>query len=210
MTDDKNICENSILNTLNNNNNNVLIFDIETTGLPKCKGFNNYYNPCETIYYDNSRMIELGYIICSADGIVIKEVEHLIKPDNFSINNSEIHGISNIDAIKNGLDIKDVLNIFHKDIENINTIVAHNINFDYNILLSECYRYFGMNHNIITDIMSKHQICTMKLGKEYLSLNKFPKLIDLHKHLFNKEIVQNHRALSDVKLCAECYYRMKI
>ena len=210
MTDDKNICENSILNTLNNNNDNVLIFDIETTGLPKCISFNNYYDPHETKYYDNSRMIELGYIICTPNGILVKEVNNLIKPDNFSINNSDIHGITNEMVNNEGVDIKTVLNNLHNDLKSVNTIIAHNINFDYSILLSECYRYFGMNHNIIVDIISKHQICTMKMGKNYLDTYKFPKLIDLHKHIFNRDVKQEHRALSDVKLCAECYYRMKI
>ncbi len=210
MSSDKNICENSIINTLNNNNDNVLIFDIETTGLPQCISFNNYYDPRETKYYDNSRMIELGYIICSRNGILIKEVDNLIKPDNFSINNSNIHGITNVMANGFGKDIKTVLNDLQKDLKNVSTIIAHNINFDYSILLSECYRYFDINHTIITDIISKHQICTMKMGKDFLNTYKFPKLIDLHKHLFNRDIKQEHRALSDVKLCAECYYRMKI
>jgi len=210
MSSDKNICENSIINTLNNNNDNVLIFDIETTGLPERKGFNNYYEPCETKYYNNSRMIELGYIICSNSGILIKEVDDLIKPDNFSINNSNIHGITNVMANGFGKDINIVLNDLNNDLKNVNTIIAHNINFDYNILLSECYRYLDSEHSIITDLKSKEQICTMKMGKDFLNVYKYPKLVDLHKNLFNRDIKQEHRALSDVKLCAECYYRMKI
>ena len=49
----------------------------------------------------------------------------------------------------------------------------------------------------------------MELGKIYMKSQKFPKLIELYHYLFNKSIDQEHRALTDTRICADCYYRMK-
>ena len=39
-----------------------LFFDLETTGLPICKGYNEYYDPSNLKYYNDSRIIEIAYI----------------------------------------------------------------------------------------------------------------------------------------------------
>ena len=48
----------------------------------------------------------------------------------------------------------------------------------------------------------------MEIGKKFMKLNKSPKLIELYKFLFNKEFIQEHRALSDCVACADCYFSM--
>ena len=185
---------------------NKLFIDTETTGLPKMKGFNKYYSPSLLNYYDNARIIEIGYVIFSNDNIKIKEVNVLIKPDNFIISNTPIHGITTEEAINKGTDIKIVLLELEKDLENVDTIIAHNISFDINIIFSECYRI--KNTNLIEKFKLKNYICTMKLGQSFMKCKKYPKLIELHKYLFNNDIVQNHRALSDVIICYECYFEI--
>ena len=88
---------------------NILVIDTETTGLPNRPSFNKYYNPMICKHYDSSRIIEIGYIIYNEQGQKIKENSFLIKPDNFIIENTHIHGISQIDANTNGIDIKEGL-----------------------------------------------------------------------------------------------------
>ena len=90
---------------------------------------------------------------------------------------------------------------------NVDTIISHNIGFDINILLSECYR---LEHNeLIDNIENRKKKCTMRLGKKYMNYHKSPKLIELYKHLFNKDIIQEHRALIDTEMCKDCYFGMK-
>ena len=57
---------------------------------------------------------------------------------------SKIHGITNEFAVSNGIEIKNVLTIIHKDIirYKVNTILSYNLQFDKNILLSECYKRY--------------------------------------------------------------------
>jgi len=220
--------DNNINSKINNNNitkndtkdNNInsknissvkykLFFDIETNGLPKTKGFNNFYKPEFTKYYDSSRLIELAYIICDEEGNEIKREENLIKPNNnFTIENSSIHNITTIKAENEGKDINIILNDFYNDLKNVDTIISHNSLFDTNILLSECYRI--KNKLIVDEINNKKIICTMELGKTKMKQKKYPKLVELYKFLFNKDFDQIHRALSDTIICKDCYYKMII
>lgn len=184
---------------------NVMILDTETTGLPIVKKFNIYHDPKKLEYYNDSRMIELGYSIYSLDKIKLIDVCNIIKPDSFVISNSHIHGITQSEAL-NGKPISEVLNTLNMYIDNVGAIIGHNIMFDISIILSECYRYGFIE--LANKIMQKQIICTMKMGKQYLGINKSPSLLVLYRSLFKKYVQQTHRAMDDVNLCAECYFYM--
>lgn len=186
--------------------NYILFFDLETTGLPKTKGFRKYYDPWELEYYEPSRMIEIGYIITDNDGKEIKRNSFLVKPDGFEIKNSFIHGIEQETAENDGLPINQVFDEVLKDFENVSTIVAHNIHFDRNILLSECCRY--ENKDLYTKIKDCEYKCTMAMGQDYMELKKYPKLVELYKYLFNENFEQEHRSMSDTEHCKKCYFKM--
>lgn len=184
----------------------TLFIDTETTGLPVTKGWGNYYNPSLTSYYEDSRVIELAYIIYDEDKNIVKSADYLIIPDGFVIQNSKFHGITMEDATENGRNISDVLKEFDVDLEGVTSIIAHNINFDINLILSECYRL--KNTELVKKIGIIDKACTMEIGKAYMKSQKYPKLVELYTYLFNKPIEQKHRALSDTQICAECYYKM--
>lgn len=185
----------------------ILIFDLETTGVPIQKGFDIYYHPkLFNEYYNNARIIEIGYIICDNEGNNIYEFSSLIKPEDFSINNSHIHGITTISALENGEYIHNILNKLLIDIENIKLIVSHNILFDINVLLSECYR--DNNQLLINNILNKKFDCTMIRGKKYMNYYKSPRLLELYKYLFKEDIIQDHRALNDVVICKKCFFEL--
>ncbi len=194
------------LNKYIEENKFYLFIDIETNGLPQCKSFGNYYDPSNLEYYDTSRIIEIAYIITDDKGNIVKEVCHLIKPQNFKINNSHIHGITFEKAKNEGVNLEDVINELKGNLFNINKIISHNINFDINVLLSECYRL--NSEEVINKVNSITKDCTMKYGQEYMNVKKYPKLIELYKFLFNEEIIQDHRALADTILCKDCFFKM--
>ena len=179
----------------------TMILDTETTGFPSSS------NPQEIDKFNNARLIELGYILYDSDQNEIKQYNSLIKPNGFLITNSFVHGITQQDALSKGRDISKVLADLVADLIKVNVIICHNINFDMNILLSEAYR--ANNHALITSIVTKSKICTMETGKKFMKLNKLPKLVELYKLLNNgKEVSQDHRALADCVICAECYHQM--
>jgi len=185
---------------------NTIFIDVETTGLPENRGFNCYHHPSKLFYYKKSRLVELAYIIYDSNNQLVKKVEKIVKPVDFTIENSEFHGITTKMAQTNGEDLSNVLDELYKDLDNVDTIVAHNINFDIHILLAECYR--EKKQNLIKQLETIERICTMDLGKMYMNTKKYPKLVELYEHVFNKPIVQEHRALSDTQICADCYYEM--
>lgn len=183
-----------------------MFLDTETTGIPEQKTFNRYFEPYYTNYYDDARMIELGYLITDDVGNKIKEESFIIKPNGFEIKNSHIHGITTEIAMKKGVHIRNALEILYTDLQTVEKLICHNTNFDKHILLSECYREYRSETNIITKLKKITKQCTMEMGKKKYNFEKPPKLVELYKKIFGAEPVQTHRALSDVYLCYDCYF----
>lgn len=186
-------------------NTKIAFLDLETSGLPVRKGFNRYHDPKESIFYDPSRIIEIGLIVCQ-QGVVISEESFLIKPDDFTIYNSHIHGITQQEAEMSGLPITVGLENVANLLSDVSKIVCHNKGFDINILLSECYRYQYLE--LAQKITNMEQDCTMEMGKLYMNVSKSPKLIELYEHLFKKKLDQKHRAQDDAQACQQCFYKM--
>jgi DNA polymerase-3 subunit alpha len=183
-----------------------LIFDVETTGLPSKR------NPIPYDFdkFEQARMIEIAYIIVNNDnGKILKEYTALIKHDTYiTVDNSDIHGITTENLLMEGVPINNVLNDFSKDLETVDTIVAHNLNFDINILLSELYRKYNHHKYCIGMIYTKNSYCTMLNGQKYLNESKWPKLTYLYSKIVGKDWTQTHRALDDTKKCYACYMHL--
>lgn len=187
----------------------TITFDIETTGLPNRKGFDLYYSPQEIYNYDSSRVVQLAYLISDENGEVQKRVSKVVLPDNFLIENSHIHGISQECAELEGVKIKPILEELEKDLQKCKRLVAHNILFDFNILLSECYRY-GMK-SVIDSLEKVEKYCTMSEGKRKMDIRKNPKLVELYAYYYpDEKWEQIHDAMDDVEKCFACYKKMEL
>ena len=184
-----------------------IVFDIETTGLPERKDFSTYYDPSLITYYNNSRLVQIAYIVLDSENKEIKRYSSIILPRDFEIKNDHIHHIPHEKALKEGREIKDVLNIFFEDLKKCKMLIAHNIKFDYNVLMSELYR-FKLN-DIIKECKNKILYCTMVDSKLKYNFNRYPKLVELFPYLYNGEIWnQIHDALDDADICMKCYIKM--
>ena len=113
-----------------------LFFDTETTGLPK-----DWKAPV-TDLNNWPRLVQLAYLQFDNNGNKILEGDFIIKPNGFIIpkESSNIHGITHEKAMNEGVDLHNVLNDFHKLINNSQTLVAHNMSFDEKIVGSEFLR----------------------------------------------------------------------
>lgn len=186
----------------------ILFFDTETTGLPEFKSFNGYYDYSEIEKYEKARVIQLAYIICQPDGTILKKINHLIKPNGFTIENSQFHGISNEIANKNGLDIDIVMDEFLKDVAFVEVIVGHNVLFDRHVVASELYR-ISKNHEFFFLYKSE---CTQDLSMPLCKLTRFngspkyPKLSEAVQILLNEEPKGLHNAMCDVIYCMRVYF----
>ena len=94
--------------------NKIMILDLETTGFPDRKGFDNYYPYTETKYYDNSRIVQIAFGIYYEDGSFSKSYNYIIRPNGYTINNENIHGTSHQNALDEAVTMNSTLTILEQ------------------------------------------------------------------------------------------------
>ena len=118
-----------------------LIFDTETTGLPK-----DWNAPITDL--DNwPRVVQLAWQIHDSEGKLIEVQDYIVYPDGFDIpfNSTKIHGISTERARNEGKPLSEVLSLFESSLELCEFVVGHNVNFDLNVTGCEFHRLSDHN-----------------------------------------------------------------
>jgi len=190
---------------------NELFIDIETSGLPTYEnsGLPHYKNLNK---YENCRILEICMILFSNKKL--NTFYHKIIKVDFTIENSEIHGINNNISNEKGVLINDIYNDILNFLEISDIIIAHNITFDLSCIFSELYR-IDSSINILQIIKSKVFICTMmssinicKIQTPLCKEFKYPKLDELYNFFFKTERKNQHTAKSDTVDLIKCYNEM--
>lgn len=183
-----------------------LVFDTETTGLPK-----NFKAPINDT--DNwPRVIQFAWSIYSEDGEELEHKDILVKPEGFVIpeDSIEVHGITQKKAEKEGIKLVEALDIFKAAIDNVDYLIGHNIEFDEKVVGCELFRT-SMENNVI----NKPKICTMEASIDFCKIpgrgGKYSraKLVDLYRILFNQEFDNQHNASFDVRACGKAFFELK-
>ena len=179
----------------------AVIFDVETTGLPKQR--NASLDDTELWPY----IVQISWIVIDIiDGEIISIQDHIIKlPEDVIIpeDSTKIHGITNEMMLASGKDIKYILTEFQNDINQSEIIVAHNISFDEAVIGVESIRNLGFN---LFDSYKRNRYCTMKRSRKLCK--KWAKLSFLHEKLFNQVPNNLHNSLIDVFVCYRCFYML--
>lgn len=192
-----------------------LVFDIETTGLVICEKFNQYPNYQDNKKYDASRIVQIAWVVLDVNYSIVEKRNYIVKKDDFNIKNEKFHGISNDISLVEGVKFEIIMMDFYESLLRCNTIVSHNILFDYNVLLNHLYR-FNLQ-NLFFLFSSKNKFCTSYESTNILKLDmnfkcnyyKYPSLQELYKFYFNKKINNQHNALNDTIACADCFTKLK-
>ena len=176
----------------------VVVFDVETTGLPKKR------NRPFTEFDNWPHIVQMSWLVYNSDKGEIESInDYIVKlPEDVSIpeESTKIHGITNKKMREHGENILDVLMEFKRDISNSEVLVAHNLDFDTSIVSVELLR-----NNLRNAIYfyRGEKYCTMHNTKKLF--RRWPKLMDLHKKFF-KTIPKNlHNSLIDVYVCFRCF-----
>lgn len=183
-----------------------MLFDTETTGLPL-----RWDAPMHDL--ENwPRVIQLAWIITDETGKLESSNKYLIKPDGWSVPNEDFwirHGYSTEKCEREGIPMTEALWHFLIDYEYADLMVAHNMNYDRNVLGAEMIRY---NRKASKNIKA---ICTKELGTgvvkipgRYEGSYKWPKLEELYRFLFQKDFDGSHDALNDVMATSECFFEL--
>lgn len=145
------------------------------------------------------------------NGRIVKSRQCIIKPDGWTIPTqaSDVHGITTDYAEEFGIPISEALRVFIEDYNRSERLIAHNINFDFNVVGAELHRSGIKASKYVTE-----KVCTMEASTDYCKIPgrngyKWPQLIELHKKLFDKGFDGAHDAMIDVQACARCYFELK-
>jgi DNA polymerase III epsilon subunit-like protein len=182
-----------------------LFFDTETTGLPK-----DWRAP-QSDLKNWPRLVQIAWLQYDVGGTRIAERNYIIRPEGFTIPEeaSRIHGISTERAMREGVDLKKVLEEFSGFIDVSGSVIAHNMDFDEKVIGAEFLRI-----GIKNSLMKTGRICTMKESTDYCKIPgrygfKWPKLSELHMILFSREFEEVHDASVDIAVCAKCFWELK-
>ena len=209
----------------------VMVFDTETTDLPE--------RNCSIYEHDKyPYILQLSYVIYDTDDnriCVIKD--DYVKIDNsveISPRSQEIHHITREKCLAEGKPISQLMMEFNQYLKTVEVVVGHNISFDKKMIFVECIRnnvqqqftWFRGNMKI-----QRPEYCTMKNTTDFCGIEKpkrqksntidsvdnnvikkhykFPKLIELHYKLFEKDINPEllHNSKMDVLITLKCYMK---
>ena len=103
------------------------------------------------------------------------------------------------------------MNLFREDLEKVQFIIGHNVNFDRNILGAEFLRKgqddpFPSLKIIDTCTEETANICQIKGGPR--GRYKLPTLTELYFFLFNDKFQEAHNATADVEATARVFFEL--
>jgi DNA polymerase III epsilon subunit-like protein len=204
----------------------VLFFDTET----------NQYAPknMDSISLSNVNnlpyIVQFSYIIyefTKKGGRTCKVVDHIIKlPEEIGITQdcTNCHGITKQMSTEKGIPVEHVIMNFLYDIESVDFILGHNLEFDLKMAFVEIQRLVNSSKtasqsNYYLEKMSylqkyENYYCSMKESVEICKLErensrgkylKFPSLTELHEFCFQSKPENLHNSLNDVAVGLRCF-----
>ncbi|WP_294675575.1 DNA polymerase III subunit alpha, partial [uncultured Fluviicola sp.] len=184
-----------------------LIFDTETTGLPR-----DWNAPLTDL--DNwPRAIQIAWQLHDELGNLVEAKDFLIRPDGFDIpyDAERIHGISTELAAEQGEALEDVIAEFNEALRKAKFVVGQNIGFDLNIMGAEFLRMqveTNMHDLPVLDTCTEvtAELCKIPGGRG--GKFKLPTLTELHNYLFSVPFGEAHNATADVEATTRCFFEL--
>jgi len=184
----------------------VLVFyDTETNGLWK--------DALPLEHPAQPKLVQLSAILVSYAGVVLSQLDAVVKPDGWSIPTaaSDVHGITQAIAEEKGEALVDVLRKFNELTKAAQRRVGHNEAFDDKIIRHAwkvCKR---------VGQLPEQRSCTMIMARDVVKLPsnrpggeyKWPNLGATYKFLFDRDLEGAHNSLVDVKACLAIYQELK-
>ncbi|NNL01201.1 MAG: DNA polymerase III subunit alpha [Eudoraea sp.] len=184
-----------------------LIFDTETTGLPK-----RWNAPVSEV--DNwPRCVQLAWQLHDGLGNLLERQDFLIIPEGYDIpyDAEQIHGISTELATKNGIPLQEALEKFKNVLDKTKFLVGQNVGFDINIMGAELYRLqmaTTLSTLPVLDTCTEETALLCQIPGGRGGKFKLPTLTELHQYLFNQPFAEAHNAAADVEATTRCFLEL--
>jgi len=217
------------LNPNYNKRKRILVFDVETTGLPPPK---SALNPHLSTY---PHILQLSVVIFdTAFWKVVKSCDFYIKVDESIVIEpfiTELTGITREMCNEHGVHIEDALHEFYQEYMQCDCVVAHNLEFDRLMICTELARLvvkqdltvvkrFPFIEQVFnpTGMNQIEYFCTMRVGRKLCNIQaqnsrgtyiKNPKLAELYQHLFGQTPINLHNSLMDTYVCLRCFVKLR-
>lgn len=179
------------------------VIDVETTGLPDFK------LPAD--HPSQPHMASLTMLLTDEALEVTGTYSHLIKPDGWTISPeiTAINGLTTERCEAEGVPILDALARYTDVVKAGYIFVAYNAQFDLKTVRGQLRRAG------LPDLFEETpNICAMRaakgLGVEKAGDKKggFPKLSDVYRHFFKREMDDAHTSLADATACLDVFRRL--
>ncbi len=184
-----------------------LIFDTETTGLPK------RWDAPLTDGENWPRCIQIAWQIHDEAGELIRHEDYLIQPEGYTIpyDSEMVHGISTALAESEGIKLSEALSHFERALTEVTFIVGHNVSFDRNIMGAEFLRSGREDHiatKKIIDTCTEETATLCQLPGGRGGKFKLPTLSELYHFLFEENFVEAHNATADVEATTRIFLEL--
>ena len=140
----------------------ILVFDTETTGLPKSK----IMNPDTLNLWPHT--VQFSYVIYDTNlNDIVESSDKIVKLKNgitIPEDSIKIHGITNEISQKNGTNIESIINEFFSHLRNVDLLVGHNVSFDINMIKVELLRLIYE-----TNTISENEVKECKYNLHFLT-----------------------------------------
>lgn len=162
----------------------LIVFDLETTGLPKAEGSDLDMQP---------KIIEFGAIKLTEELIEVDRLEFFCNPKHLlDPKITKITGITD-DMLKDQKPFIAHLDRLNEFFLGTKRMFAHNLGFDRKILKFELERL----DKVTSFPWPYEHTCTVEVGQRVWG--KMRKLGDIYEELFEEKIEGSHRSMNDVE-----------
>lgn len=190
---------------------NVLVFDVETTGLIS-------KNTTDLLLLPS--VIQLSFVIFNVNTYQItQKYNSYIKIENIVLEDKiiELTGITNAICETKGVSIQDAITELYKAYLRCDCVIAHNLDFDKRMIEIEMQRN-NIQFPIFTNpqipmhctMMDSIHLCDIIIDGKNGKFRKFPKLVELYNKLFQYIPENLHNSMVDVLVCLRCFLKIKL
>ena len=142
----------------------ILVFDTETTGLPKERNPSIYRTELWPF------VIQLSYVVYDSElnevMVLVNDYINIAFDTEISKESQEVHKITR-EMLNEGITIKEALHKFNEYSKHCDLIVGHNVSFDKRMVIVE-----GIRNKINMEVEETY--CTMRNSTEICKIEKIP------------------------------------